>query len=280
MESQFVRLKSGLKIHYLASGPENAPTVVLVHGWPTSSQLWRQIIPGLARHFRVLAPDLPGHGLSSKPEDAVYDLDFLYRFMCDFFDTVGLEKAHLAVHDLGGMAGLAFAVRDPERLDRLVVMNTGPYKEISFTLSVLLKVLGQSWLTWLFLWRPAFRRLMCQGIYHKERMTEELSEMYRATWAGTSAGRRAFSRTIGIPPARMVEAPEKLREIRIPTLILWGTKDGFFNFKVARRLHEDIKDSVLEAVPNASHFLQEDQPQKVLDNLAGFFAPEHQGGAV
>ncbi len=270
MESQYVRLKSGLKIHYLAAGDLTAPRVVLVHGWPTNALLWRKIIPGLAGRFRVLAPDLPGHGLSAKPADAPYNLDFFHQFLREFFQAMGLDRAHLVAHDLGGIAGLGLAVRNPGLIKKFVVMNTGPYKELPPLVSFFLAALRQPFLTGFFLRPPIFRLLMKQGIHHRERVTASLASLYLRPFAKTPGGRKAFSNTIAIPPENMVESPEKLRQITMPTLILWGTKDGFFKFAVARRLHKDIRGSWLTAVPHAGHFLQEDQPEQVLAALNRF----------
>ncbi len=98
----------GLRLHYLEAG-EGDP-VLLLHGWPTSSFLWRNLIPILAEGNRVIAPDLPGFGRSDKPLDASYSFGFYNRVLDGFLSAVGVSRLHgLAVHDIGGPIGLHWA---------------------------------------------------------------------------------------------------------------------------------------------------------------------------
>ncbi|OQW98109.1 MAG: hypothetical protein BWK74_05435 [Desulfobacteraceae bacterium A6] len=274
MEIRYVTLKNRLKKHTMINGNEANPPLVLLHGWPSSSLLWRHLIPGLSKHFYVLAPDLPGHGKSDKPETALYDLNVLRGFILDFFDAFNLKSAHLCVHDLGGMAGLSFAVRHPERLDKLIIMNTSPYPEWSPALYISILLLKQTFLTKLFLNRFVFKQVLKNGFYNKALITSEVLDIFRSPWIASNEGIKAFSRTIDIPPALMVENRNCLRKINIPTLILWGKKDVFFPFGIARQLHQDIRTSSLVAVDRAGHFLQEEQPEFILKEMSRFFLPE------
>jgi pimeloyl-ACP methyl ester carboxylesterase len=270
MESRYVTIKNNLKIHTCIKGDPLNPLLVLIHGWPASSLLWRHLIPGLSKQFYVLAPDLPGFGKSDKPRNAEYSLDYLRNFILDFFDAFDLKTAHLCVHDLGGMAGLSFAVRHPERIDKFVVMDTSPYPEWSFLLKATIFLLKQPYLTWLFLNRFVFKQVLKSGFCNQEFITSEVIDIFRTPWINSKDGARAFSRTIDIPPERMVESKENLRRINIPTLILWGKKDVFFPFKIARQLHQDIKTSRLVGVDKAGHFLQEEQPELILQEMIRF----------
>lgn len=270
METRYVTLKNNLKIHTLIKGDPARPALVLLHGWPSSSLLWRHLIPDLSEHFYVLAPDLPGHGKSDKPETAMYDLSLLRGFILDFFDAFDLKTAHLCVHDLGGMAGLSFAVRHPERIHKFIVMNTSPYSDWSFALRISILLLKQRYLTRLFLNRFIFREVLKNGFYNKDLVTSEVLDIFRTPWTASPKDRKAFSATIDIPPELMVEDREKLRNINIPTLILWGRKDVFFPFGIARKLHGDIRTSSLVAVDRAGHFLQEEQPGFILKEMISF----------
>jgi pimeloyl-ACP methyl ester carboxylesterase len=270
MESRYVLLKNNLRIHTLVRGDKTHPPLVLLHGWPSSSLLWRSLIPEFSKRFYVLAPDLPGHGKSDKPETIPYDLNLLRGFILDFLDALGLKKAHLCVHDLGGMAGLSFAVRYPQRIDKFIVMNTSPYSDWSFALRASIFLLKQKCLTRLFLNRFVFREVLKNGFYNKELITPDIVDIFRAPWTESKQARNAFSSTLAVPPELMVEEREALRKINLPTLILWGRKDVFFPFKIARRLHEDIKTSSLVAVDKAGHFLQEEQPEFILREMLKF----------
>ncbi len=270
MECQTITLKSNLKINTLIQGDKTGPALVLLHGWPSSSLLWRHLIPELSKHFYVLVPDLPGHGKSDKPETARYDLAMFRSFILDFFDALDLKKAHLCVHDLGGMAGLSFAVRHPERINKFIVMNTSPYSNWSFAIRASIFLLKQKALTRFFLNRFIFREVLKNGFYNKQLVTSKTVNIFRSSWTESKQDRDAFSRTIAVPPEFMVEDREALRKINLSTLILWGKKDVFFPFKIAKMLHEDIKTSSLAAVDKAGHFLQEEQPEFILREIMGF----------
>jgi len=270
MESLYLTLKNNLKIHTLIEGDKSNPSLVLVHGWPSSCYLWRHMIPKLSKHFYVLAPDLPGHGKSDKPTNAKYDLGFLRGFILDFYDELNLKTASLAVHDLGGMAGLSFAIRHPERLDKFIIMDTSPYPEWSFLLHLSIYLLKQKYLTRFFLNRFVFKQVLKNGFFNKKIITPHVLNLFRVPWISSKESRRAFYKTIEIPPSQMVEPKEALQKMKSPTMILWGENDFFFPFKIARRLHKDIKNSTLVGVDKAGHFLQEEQPEFISRQIISF----------
>ncbi len=270
MESRTITLKKNVTIHTLIKGDRSNPPLVLIHGWPSSSSLWRHMISELSKHFYVLAPDLPGFGKSDKPINAVYDLGFLRSFILDFIDEAGIESAHLAAHDLGGMAGLSFAVHHPDRLRKFIIMDTSPYPEWPVALHLSIFALKQKYLTWLFLNRFIFKLVLKNGFYNKELITKDVIDFFRTPWVSSREGKIAFSRTIQIPASQMVEKKEALQSIKVPTLIVWGKNDFFFPFSIAKKLHKDIRNSTLVGVKNAGHFLQEEQPEFILRQVIPF----------
>ncbi|MCG8551985.1 MAG: alpha/beta hydrolase [Desulfobacterales bacterium] len=270
MKSNRITLRSDLDIHYYEAGDESAPALVLLHGWPSSALLWREIIPSLAGRFRVLAPDLPGHGQSDKPRHLRYDLDCLRTFILDFLDALDLDKAHLVAHDLGGMAGLSLAVRNPECISKLVVMNTSPYPKWHWQLSMVIGLLKMPVLTPLFLNPFVFKQVLASGVYNTTLLTPERMALFRAFWTGNKESRNAFSKTIAVPPQNMVEPREALQRIDLPCLILWGKQDRYFSFGIARKLHRDIQGSKLVGIDNAGHFLQEEKPEQIASALLDF----------
>jgi pimeloyl-ACP methyl ester carboxylesterase len=121
----------GLKIFYREAGALEAPTVLLLHGFPTSSHMFRDLIPLLAPHFRVIAPDLPGFGFSDAPSTSrfTYTFDRLADVMERFTETLGLSRYALYVFDYGAPVGLRLALRHPERITAIVSQNGNAYED-------------------------------------------------------------------------------------------------------------------------------------------------------
>ncbi|MEM9820413.1 MAG: alpha/beta fold hydrolase, partial [Bacteroidota bacterium] len=160
-----------LNIHYLEAGEGEA--IVFLHGWPTSAYLWRNILPGLAKKYRVIAIDLPGFGQSDKhPEDS-YSFRYYNRVLTGFLANLQIDQLTLGLHDLGGPIGLSWLVQNMDRVDRLILFNTLVYPPFSwavklFTLSTMLPGV-KSWLS-----APnGIRRAMRFGVYQKDRLTDE-----------------------------------------------------------------------------------------------------------
>ena len=112
----------GLRTHVALAGPLDAPPVLLVHGWPQNWWAWREVIPSLAESFRVIAPDLRGHGWSEAPASG-YEKEQLASDLLALLDVLEIERATLIGHDWGGWAGLIAAVRAPERVERLLALG-------------------------------------------------------------------------------------------------------------------------------------------------------------
>jgi len=120
-----------LDIFYREAGPEGAPAILLLHGFPTSSQMFRNLIPALADTYRVVAPDYPGYGHSSMPsrDEFAYTFDNLAQVVDEFTEKVGLTKYALYVQDYGAPVGYRLASRHPERVTAIVVQNGNAYDE-------------------------------------------------------------------------------------------------------------------------------------------------------
>jgi len=121
----------GQKIFYREAGPQDAPTLLLLHGFPTSSHMYRGLIPALADAYRVIAPDLPGFGFSDAPDRANFSYTFenLTDVIDRFTDAVGLGQYALFVFDYGAPVGLRLAVRHPERITAIISQNGNAYVE-------------------------------------------------------------------------------------------------------------------------------------------------------
>ena len=120
-----------LEIFYREAGPKDAPTILLLHGFPTSSQMFRNLIPALADRYHVVAPDYPGYGHSSMPprDRFAYTFDNLAKVVDEFTQTLGLTRYALYVQDYGAPVGFRLAVAHPERITAIVMQNGNAYDE-------------------------------------------------------------------------------------------------------------------------------------------------------
>src|SRR3954462_7110553 len=120
-----------LDIFYRESGPKDAPAILLLHGFPTSSQMFRNLIPALGDEYHVVAPDYPGYGHSSMPahDRFAYTFDNLAKVIDEFTATLGLTRYALYVQDYGAPVGYRLAVKHPERITAIVVQNGNAYDE-------------------------------------------------------------------------------------------------------------------------------------------------------
>src|SRR5713101_9207794 len=121
----------GIKIFYRQAGPEAGPAVLLLHGFPTSSHMFRNLIPALADHYHVVAPDLPGFGFSDAPDRKRfgYTFEHLAKVIDSFIQTIGLERYAIYVFDYGAPVGLRLALAHPERVTAIISQNGNAYEE-------------------------------------------------------------------------------------------------------------------------------------------------------
>jgi pimeloyl-ACP methyl ester carboxylesterase len=121
----------GSKIFYRESGPKDSPTILLLHGFPTSSHMFRDLIPALADHYHVVAPDLPGFGFSDAPDRKRFSYTFeqLAKTVDSFTQTIGLGRYAIYVFDYGAPVGLRLALAHPERITAIISQNGNAYEE-------------------------------------------------------------------------------------------------------------------------------------------------------
>ncbi len=270
MQSQYDTLKNGLKIHSIVAGEQSLPPLVLIHGFPTNAYLWRNCIPHLAKHFRVYALDLPGYGQSDKPLDADYDLDFFVDFLLEYYSAMGLDSAHLAVHDVGGQLGLGFASRHPGKIKKFIVMDTLPYKEWSRSMQQFFARVRSAFWSRILLFKPVFVYILKELVYRSEVITADVAKLYHTPWIENSISRNAFSRVLCAPAEAITEPQHNLSKITAPTLILWGENDTEMGTDLAEKLTADLPNSIMETVPESGHFLQDDQPEAVTKHMLNF----------
>ncbi|HKI92964.1 MAG TPA: haloalkane dehalogenase, partial [Gaiellaceae bacterium] len=259
-------------MHYLDEGAGDP--VLLLHGEPTWSFLWRKILPAVtAAGHRAVAPDLLGFGRSDKPTDpGWYSYDRHVESIARLVSELDLRKLTLVVHDWGGPIGLRLAVEQPERVERLVILDTGVVGG---------QRMSDSWLRF----RDAVRnvagaldigRLVAAGTAGG--LADDVRAAYDAPFPTpeSKAGAIAFPELVPTeddhPSApAMTRVRDALRSWEKPALVVWGAEDTVLPPRVGERFLELLPGATrLELVENASHFLQEDAPADVAAHVAGF----------
>jgi len=259
----------GLRLARLDEG--DGPPVVLFHGEPTWSFLWRKVIPPVRdAGFRCVAPDLPGFGRSDKPKDlGWYSYDRHVEVMARLLEELDIRDATVVVHDWGGAIGLRLAVEHPERISRFVAMDTGLFTGR--------QRMSDAWMAFHdFVERTEdipislLVRRAC-----KTDPGDDVAAAYDAPFPApeSKAGARAFPLLIPLEPdAPGAEAGRRvlaaLKEDRRPTLMLWADSDPVLPVKTGERFAEAIGRDGLEIIPDASHFLQEDQGELIGRRIA------------
>jgi haloalkane dehalogenase len=262
---------NGLRLHYLDEGA--GPPVVLFHGEPTWSFLYRKIIPLLvAGGYRAIAPDYFGFGKSDKPtEPAAYTYDAHTESMAALVHSLDLSNACAVVQDWGGPIGLRLATENPEVFSRLSILNTGLFTG---------GAVSEGFTAWRTFVEKSedlpIRFIMERSMI--QQWPDDVLDAYEAPYPDRSykEGAHRFPLIVPMSPehegaATMLDVRQKLEAWRGPTQVMFSTADPVFVPKVGERFVERIPGATeLELVEGAGHFLQEDQGEEVGRRLVAF----------
>ena len=255
----------------------SGPALVLIHGLTGSSTTWREVMPALAERFTVIAPDLLGHGESAKPRGD-YSLGAFASGVRDLLVTLGIERATVVGHSLGGGVAMQMAYQFPERCERLVLVNSGGLgKEVHAVLRAV--SLPGSELVLPLVLVPQVQRLLASIGSVASRTGFKLgvrgAEIWRSyTGLTETRGRVAFIHTVRSVidvTGQRVSARDRLYLAReMPTLIVWGDADRIIPVSHAYAAHELMPGSTLRIIKGADHFVPFESPKEFLDALLGF----------
>lgn len=282
-ESHFVTI-DGQRLHYVDEG--QGETLLMLHGNPTWSYLYRHLISALKDEFRCIALDHLGFGFSDKPRHGDYSMRAHAMRLAGFVDELELEGVTLVGQDWGGVIGLCWATRHKHSVRRLVLMNTTgfvparrktrlPPVGLLPLMALRLPGLGELFVNGM---NGFAKRLVPAGVEHKERLSPRVMEGYTDPYP-TWASRRAHLASVRqIPITRRHPTWRLLMEIGaglegwdVPTQLVWGMKDPvfapWFLEEFERRLPNHAPSLRL---PDASHFLQEDAPEPIAGAIRAF----------
>ncbi len=269
----------GLDIFYREAGPKDAPTILLLHGFPTSSAMFRNLIPALADRFHLVAPDYPGFGNSSMPkvDEFAYTFDHLADVIEHFTEAVGLERYTLYVMDYGAPVGYRLATRHPERVQALVVQNGNAYDE----------GLREFWGPLKAYWEEkspeneaALRKLLTMEAtrWQYTHGVRDVKAISPDTWnldqrfldrPGNAEIQLALFHSYGSNPPRYPEWQAYFRDHQPPTLIAWGKNDAIFPAEGAFPYKRDLKDVEFHLL-DTGHFALEEDGATIAGLIRGF----------
>ena len=258
-----------LDIFYREAGPKDGPNVLLLHGFPTSSHMFRNLIPALAEKYHVIAPDYPGFGNSSAPSVNEFDYTFdnLAKVIEKFTEKVGLKKYSIYLMDYGAPVGFRLAVKHPERIQSLIVQNGNAYDEgldndfwkpIKSYWSDHSREKGDGLRSLLTL--DATKWQYTSGVRNVETISPE-------TWGhvqplldrpGNQEIQLALFFSYGSNPPLYPKWQEYLRQHQPPTLIVWGKNDPIFPAAGAHPYKRDLKNLEFHLLDTGHFALEED----------------------
>jgi pimeloyl-ACP methyl ester carboxylesterase len=261
-------LIDGLDIFYREAGSRDNPTILLLHGFPTSSHMFRNLIPALADRFHLIAPDYPGYGNSSMPtiDEFEYTFDRLAEIMEKFITAIDLKKYSLYVMDYGAPVGYRIAAKHPERVQGLIVQNGNAYEE----------GLGEFWNPIKAYWQDrspenasklthlvtleATKWQYTNGVRNLEAISPDTWNMDQLFLdrPGNGEIQLALLYSYGTNPPLYPQWQEYFRQYQPPTLIVWGKNDYIFPAEGAYPYQRDLKDVELHFLDTGHFALEED----------------------
>ncbi len=251
---------NNIRYHY-QEWENDGPALVLIHGFGSSAWTWKDVAPVLAdRGYHVFAVDLMGFGFSDKPRDADYSPNSLTAGVNAWMDAVGIAKATVAGNSLGGFIALRMALEHADKVERLVLLDSAGYEHDTPAMVSMTRMPMAEGLANLF-WGPWMVRMTLRDVFYDQSLvTEERVNAYFDRLR-TEGGMHALIRTGRMVKGAFEPWTPRIREIRQPTLLIWGQNDPWVPLALGQRFRQDIADSVLAVLPLCGHMPQEEKPR-------------------
>lgn len=274
----------GVSIFYREAGPQNAPALLLPHGYPCSSFQFRTVMPALADRWRLVAPDYPGFGYSDTPERFPYTFDGYADLLDRFTAHLNLRRYALYLHDYGSQIGLRLAIKAPERVTALIIQNGDIYED----------ALGPKYDGLKTYWAdptPERRRGLEQAVSEEgfrdeflndvrpELITRIPPDLWKLSWSLMNTPRRR-ALSVGLMEGLKENLQwfpryqAYLRERRPPTLIVWGPQDGYMPETSARAYLRDLPEAELHVL-DGGHWALETNLGEIVQLTRAFLGRIH-----
>lgn len=271
----------GLNIFYREAGAPDAPAILLLHGFPTSSHMFRNLIPALAHRYRLVAPDYPGFGQSSMPttEEFDYTFDHLAEIVTKFIEALGLTRYSLYLMDYGAPVGFRVAVAHPQRVQALLIQNGNAYEE----------GLREFWEPFKAYWQnktpenagklrefltpEATKWQYTHGVRNPEAISPDnwTIDQHFLDRPGNAGIQLALFYSYGSNPPLYPQWQAYLREHQPPTLITWGKNDYIFPAEGAHPYKQDLTDLEFHLL-DTGHFALEEEGDAIAHHIDRFLS--------
>lgn len=284
-----IALPTGVTLHLQFGGPEDAEAVILLHGFPESHRTWRLAAPALARDFRVIAPDQRGFALSDKPEGVeAYKTDRIVEDLIALADAMGVDKFTLVGHDWGGAVAWLAALRHPDRVKRLVVVNA-PHP-LLFQKSLIDDVPQRAASQYIRMFRiPGFEKAIesmgydafFEKTFGAHADLRKIPPAERQAYVDDWSRPGAMTAMLNWYRASEVVVPEVGEEashplwthlpfpkLAMPVLVVWGLKDAALLPVQLEGLNDLVEDLRIVTSPTAGHFVPWEEPELVSSAIA------------
>lgn len=263
----------GARLHYQEAGPEDGPAILLIHGFSAFSLVWSEVLlPIAAAGFRVIAPDLLGHGFSDKPPDGEYTIEAQARMIVHLMDHLGVERATLVGNSYGAAVAATCALDYPERVERLVlvdaVINDEPKRQAMLRIArspVLGDIVSPLLLDSRWIVRRRLKKIHSEfaHLLFDEKRLEARHLPLKAV-----STQHAILRSLRRWKADRIERDAHL--IQQPTLLIWGEQDTDTPLRFGERLHDSMPNARLIVFRRCGHLPQEEYPREFTELLTEF----------
>ncbi len=269
--SQFMSIL-GMQVHYRDQGVQSdSVPLILLHGMSSSLNTWDSVVFYLANHRRVISLDLPGFGLTGPSPENMYNFDYYNKFIDSFTRRLQLAKFTLVGNSMGGSIAWNYALFNPAVVDKLVLIDAAGYPKRGESGSLGFKIASTPVINniLLFATPKALVRKSLETIYFDQsRVTDAQVERFHDM--AIREGNRAAALLIFKGSFGTSQFKGKIKEIKTPTLVLWGEKDNLISVENAYQFNQDIKGSKLEVYPNVGHVPMEEVPGRVAKSILDF----------
>jgi pimeloyl-ACP methyl ester carboxylesterase len=255
------------RLHVRDSGPRGAPAVVLIHGFGASLHSWEAWVPTLAQRFRVIRIDLPGSGLSLPDPAADYSDARTSQLLVALLQRLGVARASLIGHSIGGRIAWTFAAQHPEYVDRLVLVAPDGFASPGFEYGKAPEVPASLKLMRHVLPAPLLRMSLVPAYADPKRLSEETFTRYQDLLLGPGVRGALIAR---MEQTVLVNPVPLLQRIAAPTLLLWGDRDALIPIANSADYLRALRSARLETLPDVGHVPQEEAPERSLAAVIEF----------